>query len=335
MRKVWIAEIMRESGLSRATIDRVLNGRAGVHPRTRQIVETTLTRLTRSSPIDASDIARADIVLRVGRGMMGQMRTAFSRTDTGNSQLFDMWQKSEDEMLALVGELCRDPTRPLIVTAKNTDRMVSLLALARSQGKTVIALISDLSPAARDAFVGIDNRAAGQTAAFLIGRALGDRPTTVGVVLGDHAYRCHEDREIGFRTALRAHFPKVILADEAQGEDNPEKTRDAVRRMMKDQPAIGGLYNVGGGNAGLVEALREAGRARDLFVVGHEANDITVPFLQLGSFDFVIAQDPAQMLAEAMRLANTSEIMREPQMIDFGVYTRFNLPSYGRVAVGR
>ena len=45
MRRVGIADIMRETGLSRATVDRALNGRGRVHARTRAAIEETLRRL--------------------------------------------------------------------------------------------------------------------------------------------------------------------------------------------------------------------------------------------------------------------------------------------------
>jgi LacI family transcriptional regulator len=43
------------------------------------------------------------------------------------------------------------------------------------QGVPVVTLISDLSASRRVACVGLDNRAAGRTAAVLIGRFLGPR----------------------------------------------------------------------------------------------------------------------------------------------------------------
>ena len=46
MRRVSIAEIMEATGLSRATVDRVLNGRGRVHDRTRMAVEDSLRRLS-------------------------------------------------------------------------------------------------------------------------------------------------------------------------------------------------------------------------------------------------------------------------------------------------
>lgn len=325
MRRVTVAEIMQATGLSRATVDRVLNGRGAVHPRTQAAVEDAFRRLSGGQP--APRAPRVDIALRVGRGMMAQMRGAW--TELGAEGSFaDLHLASEEQVLRRVEVLCRDLSRPLILTAKATDRLAALLRAARAGGKRIVAMVSDLAPPARDAFVGIDDRAAGQTAAFLIGRMLGDRPTTVGVVLGNSTFRCHEDREIGYRTGLRSHFPRVVLSGEAQGEDSAALTRDAVARMLKAHPAIGAIYNVGGGNAGLVEALQGSGRADDVLVVGHEANAATAPLLRAGGMDFVIASPPKLLLQEALRCATLPEPPPDRVLVDFAVFTRFNLPGF-------
>lgn len=329
MRRVTVAEIMRESGLSRATVDRALNGRARVHPRTRAIVEETLRRLSAAEEPEKDAGPPIDVVLRLGRGMMAQLRASWERFGFAGT-FREMFQAEEIAMLAELRPLCQDVTRPLIVAAKNTDRIASLLEEARARGKRVVAFVSDLSPGSRDVFVGVDNRAAGQTAAFLIGRALGDRPTRIGAVLGDPAFRCHEDREIGFRTALRANYPKIVLAGEALGEDNPTLTREAVRKLVAEQPALSAIYNVGAGNQGLIEALKEAGRAADMLVIGHEANASTTPLLREGSLDFALAQNPADLLREALAQvkAAPNRQRKDSVLVDFAVYTRFNIPNF-------
>ena len=328
MRRVTVADIMRETGLSRATVDRVLNGRARVHDRTRAVVEETVARL-RSGGETAPKPLVADIALRVGRGMMGQMRTAWGKAGAQGA-FHDLHGADEAVVLRCIEGLCKDLTRPLIITAKNSDRLVTMLSSARAKGKRVIALVSDLPADARDGFVGVDDRAAGQTAAFLIGRMLGDRPTTVGVVLGNIAFRCHEDREIGFRTGLRANFPKVVISGEAQGEDSADLTRNAVSRLLADHPALGAIYNVGGGNAGMVDALRAAGRAADMLVVGHEVNPVTMPLLRSGAMDFALAGTPADLLGAALQVATDPDASagKDIRHLDFGVYTRFNMPSF-------
>lgn len=330
MARITIADIVKESGLSRATVDRALNSRVGVHSRTKALVESAVQRLNRTRDV-VQDWPTVELALRLGRGLMSQLTVSAERLDPGELEVFDLYQLDDTAVLTRIRGLCQDVARPLVLTVKNTPQVIAELAKARRRGKTVIALVSDLDQMARDAYVGIDNRAAGQTASFLIGRMLGDRPTTVGVVLGNHAYRCHEDREIGFRSALRAHFPKVVLVAEAVGQDDPAKTYTAVRRMLDEYPGIGAIYNVADGNLGLADALKEADRAHDLLIVGHEANHITVPLMQEGVIDFVIAQKPGELLGGAINQARLTKGERDSDqsLIDFSVITRFNLPEYG------
>jgi LacI family transcriptional regulator len=161
---------------------------------------------------------------------------------------------------------------------------------------------------------------------------MGGKPAKAAVVVGDTSFRCHEEREIGFRNRLRANFPDVAITGEARGQDSPALTHESVLRLLKDQPSLSAIYNVGGGNMGLVEAIRGAGRAQDMIVVVHEMNHITVPLLKEGQVDFAIAGNPAEQLKEAIRLASTEKpgAMREMTIQDFYVFTRFNVPGFAQ-----
>lgn len=53
MHRVTIAQLMQETGLSRATIDRVINKRGKVHPRTLQVVQNSLEKLSLASKTPA------------------------------------------------------------------------------------------------------------------------------------------------------------------------------------------------------------------------------------------------------------------------------------------
>ncbi|WEX79603.1 substrate-binding domain-containing protein (plasmid) [Sinorhizobium numidicum] len=331
-RRVTMNELIKVTGLSRATIDRALNKRGGIHPRTEQVINRALEQLGRAPQENGGLPASsaADAVLRVGRGFAMQIQ-ASCQNRAIPLNFVDMSQKNEDEMLDAVNDACRDVSRPLIVTAKNTERMNALLLQARKRGKRVITFVSDLPHDSRDAFVGIDNRSAGQTAAYLIGSLLKERESaTVGVVLGDYAFNNHEDREIGFRSHLRANFPNIRLTDVAKGEDSPEQTYLAVRDLLKKHPDVAAIYNVAGGNAGMAKALEEAGLAGRTRVVTHEANSITVPLMRDDVVQYVLAQDPAEMLKLAVNvaLAKRPQPLKEQHLVDFGLHTRFNLPRF-------
>lgn len=335
VRRVKVGEIVRATGLSRATVDRALNRRPGVHPRTERLVRAAYERLAADGqatlealPQRAEAAVEADAILRFGGGLTRQLLEARERLGVPLT-IHDMYQENEDAVLALVRRLCAAGERPLVVAAKSDERLVDALARARRHGRRVVTLVSDLDPAARDAFVGIDNRMAGHTVAQLVGRFLGGQRAKVGVVLGDYAFRCHEDREIGFRAWLRAAFPDVTLADVAKGEDSPGQTRRAVLDLLRAHPDIRALYNVAGGNQGLAQALTETGRAQSVLVVTHEASHVTVPLLRDGTVDFVIAQSPADLLQGVMRcIGPGGEGSGELVHVDFAVYTRFNIPAF-------
>ena len=96
----------------------------------------------------------------------------------------------------------------LAIICKNVTPLVVELQRIRSSGKPVLAVVSDLERGARSAYLGIDNRAAGQMAAYLLGRHLEYRiDASVAVVVGNVSYRCHEHH--GFRIPL-ALAPEVL-----------------------------------------------------------------------------------------------------------------------------
>ena len=105
-------------------------------------------------------------------------------------------------------------------------------------------------------------------------------------------------------------------------------TYQAVAGLLDAHPQLDALYNVAGGNAGLARAVREAGRSGAIFVVSHEANGVTVPLLRDGLIHYVIAQNPSELLSLSIRAASQAEgrMAKEVNLIDFAVYTKFNIP---------
>ena len=332
MQKVRISDICTETGLSRSTVDRALNGRGKVHPRTAATIQETVQQLSRTAgAIHTNHAMPVDVLLRLGSGMTRQMKRTFEAIKGPKDRYFDLFQLNEETVLRQLTEICSDRERAAVVTVKDTERIRSLLTKARQSGKRIIALISELGPDACDGYIGIDNKSAGAAAAYLVVQAIGDRPSTVGIVVGDHSFRCHEDREIGFRASLREIGRRVVLAGEARGEDNAERTYLGVLRMLETHPGISAIYNVSGGNQGLVRALREVKRDQDIIAMCHELTDVSVPLLHDNSLNFIFSQDPYTLLTEALKMARATTAPGDVRAhIDFGFYTRYNLPRYAR-----
>jgi LacI family transcriptional regulator len=76
-----------------------------------------------------------------------------------------------------------------------------------------------------------------------MGRHLDRRVSAqVAVVVGSFSYRCHEDREIGFRSIMRQQFDSVGVLEVIKGEDSDEATYDAARKLLQAEANIVGVY---------------------------------------------------------------------------------------------
>ncbi len=98
------------------------------------------------------------------------------------------------------------------------------------------------------AYVGIDNAAAGATAAYLVRQWLADRPGSILLTLSSETFRGEEEREAGFRTAMRAADPsrRLVAITETDGLDAGLRT--LVSDALGSHPDLCAVYSIGGGN---------------------------------------------------------------------------------------
>ena len=212
---VGINEIVAATGLSRATVDRVLNKRPGVHPRTQAHVLRVLARLENGGEVgleeafslENREAGRFGIVVQAGetfRRSVLETVKEIQNAESGAAILQAAASRSDEETIELIQTVGRD-SDGLALVSKNIEPVKAALKELKGAGKCVVALISDLDATARNAYVGIDNRAAGQLAAFILGRCLERaEEAKVAVVVGYFSYLCQEDREIGFRSLVEA-----------------------------------------------------------------------------------------------------------------------------------
>ena len=339
---VSINEIVAATGLSRATVDRVLNKRPGVHPRTQAHVLRTLAHLENDghpagTPVLAPDLRKTyhlKMVVQAGEtfthSVLERVKVVAESDSASGTRLEAVASRSDEETIELIrsaGSACDG----LALVSKNIEPVKSALKQLQSDGKPVVALISDLDPTIRKAYVGIDNRAAGQLAAFILGRCL-ERASQakVAVVVGYFSFLCQEDREIGFRSLLRQRFPGIEIVEVIKGDDSREATYEAALRLFKQRSDIAGVYNVAGGNSGLARAIEEAPFDQRPLYIAHEINSVTEPLLRTGVIDFLISQNIEALVRTARQvlidlILGTTPV-RELNHLPIQAVSEFTLP---------
>lgn len=293
-----VRDIAVQAGLSETTVDRVLNGRAGVSARARRQVEQAMHDLDRQ----ATQIRLGgrtlviDLVMQAPSRFSGAVRTALESSLPGLRPAvlrarFDLSETaSAAELIATLDKVRARGSQGVILKAPDEPEVVEAVAKVVAAGIPVVTLVTDLPGSRRLAYVGIDNRSAGATAAYFLTQWLGDDPGSVLVTLSRGSFRGEEEREMGFRSTLRKLSPgrAVVELAETDGLDTTMHGQ-AVAALTAD-PTINAVYSIGGGNSAIVQAFADLERPYRCFVA-HDLDADNLALLRSGALSVVLHHD--------------------------------------------
>ena len=338
-------QVALRAEVSLATVDRVLHGRSGVRA-------ATVHRVMQA----AADLGYVSHAKAMTALAPKPLRLAFLIPEGSNRflrMLGDVIGYSQDHWApfnvrcqaeyiesfnpqALARELLRQGRKCDGIAFMALEHPVVREAVAElaARGVPTVTLISDLSNSQRASYVGLDNRAAGRTAAYLIARFMGPlargQRAKVAMIAGSLSYRAHEEREAGFLHLFEEQYPDVQVVGLREGQDDAEKNYRQARALFEQHGDLAGIYNIGGGPEGIARAIREARLARAPVFIGHGLTPDTRALLIDGTMDAVITQNPQGAVMNCVRIFANLRDGREPnigvEQVRSQVIFRENLP---------
>ncbi|GLS17981.1 LacI family transcriptional regulator [Labrys miyagiensis] len=286
----------------------MLNGRGGVRPQTveKVILAARALGYPREMPEVHRGLIRIEVMLvRPETTFFSRLSQAFERIAATLDPSITLHRTFLDEARpeAIASRIARPPARrsALICAIPDHGAIRAALTQITDAGIPVVQAVSR-APVRAD-YVGIDNLAAGRTAALLLARM---QPHGGRVVALCHSgiYQVHRERIRGFSEGLarqgRADFRfDAVLFHHDDALAASEALGDALARW----PDLVGLYNAGGANASLAAVLRGPGRGRGIFFVGHELTERSAAALREGVMSIVLDQAPEEQARRAVDLA--------------------------------
>ena len=293
-----VREIARQAGVSDATVDRVLHGRAGVRQSTADQVRQAIRDLEaqrsqlavsgRRFMIDVVVDAPVRFHAAVRHALEAELPLMGPAVFRARFQLHERWNAA-----GCVAELDRIAARGsqgVILKAAHVPEIHAAVDRLAQAGIPVVTLVTDIPGSRRAAYVGMDNRSAGATAAYLISQWLRDRSGSIAVTVSNDFFRGEEEREMGFRAAMRS------MTRNSASSTSREATALTPRPgnwWHLRSPATGysrRCTRSAAGNAGIVQAFEDAGRKLEVFV-GHDLNSDNVRLLRAGRLHAVLHHD--------------------------------------------
>lgn len=294
-----LKQIALHAGVSEATVDRVLHDRGGVRATTDARVRRAIVQLEAQQAAFAlgGRSFTIDLIMHAPHRFTSAVWTAFESTlpklrpaeFTVRPQVAERIET--EALVEVLRAIARRGSDAVILKGPDVPVVVDAINELTDRGIPVITMVTDVPTSARVAYVGIDNRAAGATAAYLVDRLLPHDLADAHVLLtmSSHRFRGEEERESGFRTTARE-----LKVDWTTVELPETEGLNATIRSQLDGALRGGtidaVYSAGGGNTAILDALHERGQRPRVFIA-HDLDADNRRLLDSGEVSAVLHHD--------------------------------------------
>lgn len=313
-----LKEIAQLAGVSRGTVDRVLNNRGAVKPETARRVREIALSLNYQPNKAALALASQKKKITIGVLLFG--------ITNGNLFFEDVIEGVEYQRARLAGYGCTVITRRtvfdpkaqlaaideflalgihgLVISPHNSPEIIDKINQLSQMGIPTITTNTDLIGSKRLAYVGSNYYEGGCTAAGLM-NLITQGTAKVGIVTGSPLILCHSERIKGFMDTLNTRYPGIHVLDTKANQDDEFKSYKATLDLLSNYPQMDALFFTAAGVYGGCRAVADAradGRERKLTIISFDAVEKTKTLVKNGIIAATICQQPFQQGSRPIKL---------------------------------
>lgn len=307
-RQVTINMVAERAGVSRGTVDRVLNGRPHVKPEIYARVVRAMKELgyipMREAQARSLGLTRAvpnactlGVLLP---GWHGYFRDEVMRGIADARALLENYQVNviieecrtelPEESVERLDKLAARGVQGIALCAQDHSAVVDKVRALHAQGIPVITLNSDLTDSPRLCFIGQDMIRSGRVAGDLMAKLLQPEDALL-IAIGNPEFNGHRLRLQGFCARIYELGLRVGHLETIETYNDYALTCQKVMQALAEHENIKGIYMANHSVSGCVEAIRTVRPHGGVHVISHDLTDDTKRLLKSGEIDFAIVQD--------------------------------------------
>ena len=298
-----IKEIAELAGVSRGTVDRVLNKRGGVNPTTEEKVLEIAKALNYKPNLAGTILAAQKKRLMLGVVLLGVGTPFYDDVLSGVRQkaaelesynctvVVKHTEYDAIAQLQAIQELVAEGVNGIAITPYNDNRIRKEIHRLFSLGIPVVTLNTDIENTERLAYVGCNFYHSGETAAGLM-HLITSGQVFVGIISGSRDVLCHTQRIAGFSNTIQKKYPNIRVSAAITNQDDDFESYEQTRRLLDSHPEINALYFTAGGVYGGCKAVIASGRHYDIRIITNDAVATTREMIEQGVIAATICQEP-------------------------------------------
>lgn len=305
-------DLAKAAGVSRATVDRVLNGREGVKQKTVDRVNKAVKELGFVRNLQAANLARSkryrfvfalphsgDQFLQQIVQRIDEAEAIFS-ADHVMCEVHHIDENDPYRVAAFLAGLNPEEVTGVAIMSPETPQVRDAIARLKQRGVAALPFVSNQTMMDAD-WVGIDNRAAGATAGLLLGRFVGPKAGSVMVIAESMQSRDSLERRLGFDAVMSEKFGPLRALPSLETYGNADRAREIITANLRNNPDTVGIYVMASEARAPLSVLEDIGVAPQIVKIAHERTPFTEDALRNGRLDGIIAQDPGHLVRSAIR----------------------------------
>ncbi len=334
-------DIALQAGVSLATVDRVLHKRSGIRPQTCRRVQQAIQELERQTSqvgltgrkflidlVMQAPLRFTEMVRNALEREMPSLQPAVFRARYHLNEVLTI-----NELVSTLDKIASRGSHGVLLKAPDAPEVVEAVRRLHERGIPVITLVTDLPQSQRLTYVGMNNREAGETAAYLMGQwlKLKAQRSEILVSLSSNRFRGEEEREMGFRQAMRRHYPGLHIHDISEGHGIHDATAALVKKRLAELPHVTAVYSIGGANAAILQAFKQLKRTCHVFM-GHDLDADNLQLLAAGQIHALLHHDLRHDMRNAclwVMQSNRMPLKTPPITLSpVQIVTPFNVPQH-------
>lgn len=286
-------DVAARADVSITTVERVLNERGSVSPQTRMKVLEAAEGLGLRRVLPSPDFGNLTIeaILPVNpTAYWAKLSAALKESARLLPRGITVHRTfvPQNDPAAMTAAITKSSVKrtALIVAAEIDEQVEDSLARTMRRGEILVSVSTMIHGLAAHDFSGIDNLAAGRTAASLVNFGLRGRRGSVLILQANTTMQSHRDRVSGFQAQLDKHNNLELIVT----NETPGVSWEHLSTMLAAGRGPIAIYETGDPGEEIAPLLR-AVETRPIWI-GHERNSVHDKLMRDGLLDFVLDQDP-------------------------------------------